>query len=70
MIAYAAAMSLFSFFRRKRDDNTPVDEGRGDLEQMSVASGGGPAPGIASQDASQVAEGELSEFDAPSDQPS
>ncbi len=58
-------MSIFSRFFRKKADGQPVDEGRADLEGMEVASGGAAMPGIATPEAVEVAEAELSEYDAP-----
>lgn len=65
MIAYAPAMSLFSIFRRKKADGGPVDEGRADLDSMEPMSGGAAMPGIATPEAVETADAELSEYDAP-----
>ena len=67
MIAYAPAMSLMKFFRRRRGDGQPADEGRDDLEAMEPMSGGAAMPGIATPEAVEVAEAELGEYDPPSE---
>jgi hypothetical protein len=60
-------MSLFDIFRRKKADGQPVDQGAADLHAMEVASGGAAAPGIATPEAVETAEAQLSEYDAPSE---
>jgi hypothetical protein len=67
MIAYAPAMSLMKIFRRLSGGSKPADEGAADLKAMEPLSGGAAMPGIASPEAVETAEAELSQYEAPSE---
>jgi hypothetical protein len=67
MIPYAPGMSLISTLRRLAGAPKPKDEGKADLEAMEPLSGGAVMPGIATPEAVETAEAELSEYEAPSE---